>query len=130
LGYRLAADLVVVLHLLFIIFVMLGGLLCLWRKHWAWLHVPAVFWGVWVEWAGQVCPLTPLEDHLRGLATAQGCRGGFLEHHLVPLIYPQQLGTLTQWLLGACVLAVNMFIYFLAYRKRQKCRGRVDGRSL
>ncbi len=128
--YRLAADLVLVLHLLFIVFVLLGGLLCLHRARWAWLHLPAMLWGIWVEWAGQQCPLTPLENHFRGLASAQGYHGGFIEHHLAHLIYPAQLDTLTQWLLGACVLGVNMLIYFQVYRKLRKCRRQVDGRSV
>ncbi len=125
--YRLAADLVLVFHLIFIVFVMFGGLLCLRRARWAWLHLPAMLWGVWVEWAGWVCPLTPLESYFRGLAIEQGYRGGFIEHHLAHVIYPEQLGTLTQWLLGACVLGVNMLIYFLVYRKRRKCSRQVDG---
>jgi hypothetical protein len=126
-GYRLAADLVLVLHLFFIAFVLFGGLLCLYRSCWAWLHLPAMLWGVWVEWAGWVCPLTPLENHFRGLAFEQGYREGFIDHYLAPLIYPGKLTTLTQWLLGACALGVNMFIYFLVYRKQQKCRHRLDG---
>ncbi len=126
-GYRLAADLVVVLHLLFIVFVLFGGLLCLRRRRWVWLHLPAMLWGVWVEWTGRLCPLTPLENHFRGLASAQGYRGGYIEHYLAALIYPGQLSTLIQWLLGACVLGVNVLIYFLVYRKQRKCRRQVDG---
>lgn len=119
-GYRLAADLTLLLHLLFIIFVLFGGLLCLHRAHWAWLHLPAMAWGVWIEWAGWICPLTPLENHFRHLASGQGYRGGFVEHYLVPLVYPEQLTVLLQWLLGALVLIVNIFIYLYVFRKQRK----------
>jgi len=71
-GYELAADVILVLHLLFIVFVIFGGLLCLYRACCTWLHLPAMIWGIWVEWAGRICPLTPLENHFRQLAFEQG----------------------------------------------------------
>lgn len=116
-SYRLVADSILVLHLFFILFVLFGGLLSLHRRSWAWLHLPAMLWGLWVEWTGRVCPLTPLENHFRWLASEQGYNGGFIEHYLLPLIYPGQLQGPSRWLLGACVVAVNMVIYIMVYRK-------------
>lgn len=125
-GYWLAADLTLVLHLLFILFVIFGGLLCLHRVRWAWLHLPAMIWGVWVEWAGWICPLTPLENHFRQLASGQGYLGGFVEHYLIPLIYPEQLTVSLQWFLGLSVLIVNFFIYLYVFKKVKKQNREVD----
>jgi hypothetical protein len=114
----LLADAVVALHLAFIVFVV-GGALLLWR--WpglVWLHVPALLWGAFAELSGTVCPLTPLENRLRALAGEQGFRGGFVEHYLLPLIYPQALTRETQVLLGAGVLALNGVLYALWLRRR------------
>ena len=97
-GYRIAADLTLALHLTFILFVLFGGLLCLHRTLWIWLHLPSVTWGVWVEWAGWICPLTPLENHFRHMASSEGYQEGFVEHYHVPLIYPEQLTVSLQWL--------------------------------
>ena len=71
-GYRFLADLTLALHLCFILFVLFGGLLCLFRTGMIWFHLPAASWGVWVEWAGRTCPLTPLENHFRKLASGRG----------------------------------------------------------
>jgi hypothetical protein len=119
-GYGLAADLILVLHLLFIVFVVFGGLLSLHRSCWAWVHLPAMVWGVWVEWAGLMCPLTPLENHFRRLASEQGYEEGFIEHYLVPLIYPEQLTIPLQWFSGGLVVIVNIYIYLYVRKKRAK----------
>jgi hypothetical protein len=123
-GYRLAADLTLLLHLLFILFVIFGGLLCLHRFRWAWLHLPAMIWGVWVEWAGWICPLTPMENHFRQLASSQEYSGGFIEHYLIPVIYPEQLTVSLQWVLGGLVLIVNIFIYLYVFQKKRKTEQR------
>ena len=120
-GYGLAADLILVLHLLFIIFVLFGGLLCLYRAYWAWLHLPAMTWGVWVEWAGWICPLTPLENHLRALAGQHGYDGEFISHYLFPVLYPPGLSSGMQWLLGGVVILLNLLIY-LTVMARRRCR--------
>ena len=117
----LAADAVLLLHGLFIAFAVLGAAL-LWR--WpsvVWLHLPAAAWGAYVEFSGQLCPLTPLENRLRHAAGEQGYGGGFVEHYLLPLIYPEGLTRETQWLLGAVVLLVNGALYaaWLARRRRR-----------
>lgn len=126
-GYQLAANLTLVLHLTFILFVLFGGLLCLHRTRWIWLHLPSMIWGVWVEWAGWVCPLTPLENHFRKMASGQGYQEGFIEHYLVPLIYPELLTTSLQWLLGGLILTINIFVYYCVLHKRIKQQRKVDG---
>ena len=125
-GYQLAADLTLVLHLFFIIFVLFGGLLCLQRTAWAWLHLPAAMWGIWVEWAGWICPLTPMENYFRQLASGQEYSESFLEHYLLPLIYPGYLTVSLQWFFGTLVIVVNIFIYLYVYRKQRKRPARVD----
>lgn len=115
--YRLAADAVVLLHLGFILFVLLGGLLVLRRPRLAWLHAPAVAWGMAVEFLHLYCPLTPLENHFRTLAGDNGYSGGFIEHYLIPLIYPAGLTEATQIVLGLVVIAVNLPPYLLLLRR-------------
>jgi hypothetical protein len=109
---RIAADLIVLVHASFVLFVVLGGLLVLRWRRLAWLHVPAVGWGVMIEWAGWICPLTPLENSLRRRAGATGYQGDFIEHYLLPLLYPGQLTREWQMMLGGVALAVNVFVYW------------------
>ncbi|MDA7085777.1 DUF2784 domain-containing protein [Pseudomonas sp. SA3-5] len=110
---RLAADAVLLLHLLFIAFALLGGLLVL-RWHWlAWLHLPAVIWAVTVEALQLVCPLTIVENDLRHAAGQAGYRTGFIEHYLLPIIYPAGLTPAIQLWLAAFVLSLNLLIYGL-----------------
>ncbi|WP_259756527.1 DUF2784 domain-containing protein [Pseudomonas sp. GCEP-101] len=120
--YRLAADAVVLLHLGFILFVLLGGLLALRWPRLAWLHVPAAAWGMAVEFLHLYCPLTPLENHFRALAGGQGYPGGFIEHYLIPLIYPAGLTKATQVVLGAVVVAVTVPPYLLLLRRALRSR--------
>lgn len=105
------ADLVVVLHLAFILFVALGGLLVFWKPWLASVHLPVALYGVLIEWVGWVCPLTPLENRLRWLAGEAGYDGGFVEHYLLPIIYPRDFTETTAMLLGALVLLANAIIY-------------------
>lgn len=116
------ADAVLALHMAFILFVVLGGLLVLRRRWLAYLHVPAFVWGALIEFAGWICPLTPLENWLRVEGGERGFRGGFINHYLGTLIYPEGLTRELQWLLGALVLAVNAAVYFRAWRKRPGSR--------
>ena len=124
--YRLAADLTLVLHLAFIVFALFGGLLCLHRLRWLWLHLPSMAWGVWVEWTGRICPLTPLENHFRQLASGHGYREGFIEHYLIPLIYPQQLTVSLQWFLGGLLLVINILVYLCVFQEWRKQQREVD----
>ena len=114
--YAFLADALVVLHLLFVVFVMTGGfLLRRWPKLIR-LHLPAVLWGAYIEFSGGICPLTPLENQLRAHAGETGYHGGFVEHYLLPVLYPDNLTAPIQWLLGGCVVVVNLVAYGLAYR--------------
>jgi hypothetical protein len=109
--YRLGADAVLVIHLLFIVFVLFGGLLAL---RWRWvvvLHLPAMVWGAVVEFFHLYCPLTPLENAWRIKAGGEGYEAGFIEHYLIPLIYPAGLTPQIQLWLGAIVLLVNLAVY-------------------
>lgn len=116
-GYRLAADAVVVAHGAFILFAVLGGLLALRRRWLALLHLPAVAWALFIEATGRVCPLTPLEISLRVAAGDAGYDGGFVEHYLIPIIYPAGLTRGVQFILAAFVLAVNLAVYAVVLRR-------------
>lgn len=119
--WRMAADALVVIHLGFILFVMLGGLLLLRWPRLIWLHVPAVAWGVIVECLHLGCPLTPWENQLRRMAGQAGYEGGFIEHYLIPLIYPAGLTPAIQLWLGGIVVLVNAAVYaWLIGRWRRK----------
>ena len=109
--YRLVADLIVVLHLAFVLFAVLGGFLVLRWKRCAWIHVPAVLWAALIEFAGWVCPLTPLENLLRERGGAIAYRSGFIEHYILPVLYPTVLTRRVQIALGLFVLAINLGIY-------------------
>ncbi|HUP92396.1 MAG TPA: DUF2784 domain-containing protein [Solimonas sp.] len=114
---RVAADAVLVAHLAFILFVVLGALLVVWRRWIAALHLPALAWGLWVEAAHRICPLTPLENALRERAGEAGYSGGFIEHYLVPLIYPAGLTHEIQLGLGFGLAAWNLLLYGWALRR-------------
>lgn len=114
---RVLADGVLVVHLAFIVFVVAGGLLALRRPRVAWIHLPAALWGAVIELAGWVCPLTPLENRLRRAGGEAGYGGGFVEHYLVPLIYPGGLTRAHQVALGIGVVVVNVIVYALVWRR-------------
>ena len=115
---RLLADAVVLLHLVFIVFALAGGVLVLFRGYIAWLHLPAVAWAAYAEFTATICPLTPLENSLRKQAGQEGYDGGFVEHYLIPLIYPAALTPRLQMLIGAIVVAVNVAVYAVALWRR------------
>lgn len=112
----LLADVVVAVHLLFVVFVIAGGFLLVRWPRLAWLHLPAATWGALIEFTGGICPLTPLENHLRALGGEDGYSGGFVERYLLPVLYPDALTLPVQWVLGGLVIAVNGVAYALAYR--------------
>jgi Protein of Unknown function (DUF2784) len=116
------ADLVVAIHFTFVLFVILGGLLVLRWPRLAYLHLPAATWGVLIEFAGWVCPLTPLEQSLRLKAGEQGYSGSFIEHYVLPLLYPSALTRTIQVALGIIVIAVNLGIYGYLIRSRRSLR--------
>jgi len=109
--YRFAADVVVLIHFAFIVFVVLGGFLVFRRPRLVWLHVPAAAWGTLIEFTGWVCPLTPLEGMLRVAGGGSGYSGGFVEAYVVPLVYPTGLEQGTQQVLGAVVIFINAVAY-------------------
>jgi len=119
---RLLADAVVLLHAAFVAFVVLGGFLVLRWPWMAWVHVPAAAYGFLVEAAGWVCPLTPLEVWLRHRAGEAGYAGGFVEHHLIPLVYPSPFPRSLAWTLAGVVLAVNALSYGLFLGRRWRAR--------
>ena len=106
------------LHLAFIVFALAGGVLVLFRGHIAWIHLPAVAWAAYAEFTATICPLTPLENSLRKQAGQEGYDGGFVEHYLIPLIYPAALTPRLQMLIGAIVVAVNVAVYAVALCRR------------
>ena len=122
--YHLLADLVVVLHLLFVFFVLLGGLLVLRWRIFTWIHIPAVFWAALIEFSGWICPLTPLENHLRTRGGSSGYATGFVEHYVIPLLYPSQLTRKIQIFLGLLVVAVNLAIYLWVWHTQGRTRNK------
>lgn len=113
--YTFLADLLVVIHLAFIVFVVIGGLLVFRWKRIVFLHVPAVIWAVLIEFKGWICPLTPWEQQLRRVAGETAYTDGFIEHYIIPVIYPQNLSDNYQLLLGFSVLIINLGIYSLFF---------------
>jgi hypothetical protein len=120
--FSVAADLVATLHFLFVLFVVLGGLLVLRWPRLAWLHLPAVAWGACIELMGWICPLTPLENRLRLEAGMAGYKGGFIEHYLLPVLYPAHLSRSVQIILGLSVLLINAILYGSILRRRFRNR--------
>lgn len=109
--FRIVADLVVATHLAFVLFVVFGGFFVLKWKRSAWVHIPAALWGVVIEFAGWVCPLTPLENWFREKGGAHGYSGSFVEHYLDPVLYPAALTRGLQIAFGSFALIVNLGIY-------------------
>jgi len=120
----IAADFLVVVHLTFIIFVVAGGFLTLKWRRLVYFHPPAALWGAWIEFSGRLCPLTPAEQQLRRFGGAAGYSGTFVEHYLLPVIYPADLTREIQIFIGAGVVTVNLVAYALLtsqiLRSRQK----------
>jgi hypothetical protein len=117
--YRVLADLVVGLHAGFVLFVLLGGLVVLrWRRV-VWVHLPCVAWAVAIELGGWICPLTPLENRLRTAAGQAGYEGGFIEHYLIPVLYPDTLTRSMQAGLALLALSVNVVVYLWVLSRRR-----------
>jgi hypothetical protein len=119
---RSLADLVLLLHAAFVVFVAFGGLLVRRLPRLAWLHLPAVAWGVFVEYSGWICPLTPLEIRLRERGGAQGFPGGFIDHYVTALLYPEGLTRGAQIALGTLALSINVLTYGWLLRRRARRR--------
>jgi len=122
--YRVLADVVVTVHFAFVLFVVAGALLVARWPRLAWVHLPAALWGAGIEFTGSICPLTPLENHFRRLAGEEGYPGGFVEHYLLPVLYPGGLTRGVQIVLGIVVVVLNLGIYgwlFARRRRRSVC---------
>ena len=118
---RLLADGVVVLHLFFILFVVLGGILTLVRPKVIWVHIPCVLWAIIIELTGIICPLTPLENELRSWAGQGMYSGDFVMHYIEPMIYLEGLTRQFQIILGVMAALVNMIVYgWIYFRKKRK----------
>lgn len=109
--YPLLADLILIVHLAFVVFVLCGGLLVLKWRWIAWLHLPAAVWGAVVEFNGWICPLTPLENWLRGQGGEAGYEDDFTTRYLLPILYPGNLTRDIQLLLGTVVVVINAAVY-------------------
>src|SRR5438105_9946246 len=120
--FRAAADLVLVAHLAFVLFVVLGGLLALRWPRFAWVHVPVALYGATIEFVGFVCPLTPLEVWLRQRGGEAGYHGGFIEHYVTASLYPNGLTRELQLWLGAGVLVLNAMVYAILFRRWRSAR--------
>ncbi len=122
--WRLAADALLIAHAAFVAFAVAGGWLALgWRRvrrALEALHLPALAWGLWIELSGGICPLTPLENAWRARAGQAGYEGGFIEHYLLALLYPDGLTQPLQWALAAGLLAINAAAYGLLWRQRRR----------
>ena len=115
--YRAAADGVALIHFAFVLFVCFGALLVLRWRRMIWLQIPAAVWGIWIEFSGGMCPLTPLENSLRLRGGQAGYSGGFVEHYLMPLLYPARLSRPIQFTLGTVVVLLNLVIYWFVFRR-------------
>ena len=122
-SYSLAADMLVVIHLGFILFVVLGGLLVLKWRWLIYLHIPAALWGALLEFFGWLCPLTPWEKQLRLAAGEAGYSTSFVEHYLIPIVYPAHLGREMQIMLGVFVVVINLAVYGWLFVKRRRSTG-------
>jgi Protein of Unknown function (DUF2784) len=118
--YPLLANLVLIVHLAFVVFVLCGGLLVM-RWRWiAWLHVPAIAWGAFVEFSGWICPLTPLEYWLRAQGGDISYRSDFIAQYLLPVLYPGGLTRDLQLLLGTVVIVLNAAVYWWLWQMQAR----------
>lgn len=126
-AFRALADLVLTLHFAFVLFVVLGGLLALrWPKV-ARIHVPVALYGALIEFAGFVCPFTPLENYFRQRGGEAGYGGGFIDHYITATIYPEGLTRSVQYALGASVLILNAIVYTIWWRRQRRAHQQVNG---
>ncbi len=120
-----AADLTVLIHFSFILFVIFGGFLAMKWRTVIWLHLPAAVWGTLIEFFGWTCPLTVLENQLRRDNNNGEYSTGFIEHYIIPLIYPEGLTPEIQVILGFAVIVLNLFIYTLVFKKWVRQAGKI-----
>ncbi|TAJ09414.1 DUF2784 domain-containing protein [Marinilabiliaceae bacterium JC017] len=109
--FQILADLTIIIHGLFILFILFGALLAFRWKRIIWFHLPLAIWGAMVEYFHWICPLTPLENHFRRLSGEAGYEGDFIEQYLIPVIYPENLTPQFQIIFGSIVVVINLIIY-------------------
>jgi len=119
------AELIVAVHFAFVVFVVLGGLLALRWPRVAWIHLPAVIWGVLIEFTGWICPLTPLENRLRRAGGEAAYEGDFIAHYILPVLYPDGLTRTDQLMLGGVALAINVAVYAFVIVRHRRSRAKV-----
>jgi hypothetical protein len=115
--YLILANIILAVHLLFIVFVVFGSLFVFYKRWLSWLHIPAVIYGILVEFSGWICPLTPLENHVRVLAGQSGYTHSFVQQYLLKMIYPEGLTRQDQIIIGCAILILNFFVYLLIFRQ-------------
>lgn len=121
--YRIVADMIVLIHFGFILFVGVGGFLVIKWQNIAFLHIPAVIWGALIEFTGGICPLTPLENKFRLAGGEAGFSGGFIEKYIISFIYPDELTRGLQTVIGFAVILINVSIYgYLLHRRKTKIK--------
>ncbi|QOV87518.1 DUF2784 domain-containing protein [Humisphaera borealis] len=122
--YKLLTDALVVFHFAFVAFVVLGGLAALRWNRIGWLHIPCVLWVIWIETSGNLCPLTPLENDLRDKAGLATYEGGFVDHYIMPVLYPEHLTRNTQFAIAIGLVAINAISYglilMMVWRRRHR----------
>lgn len=124
--HSILADVVMLVHFAFVLFVALGAFLVLWRRWVAWLHVPCALYGAAIEFFGWICPLTPLENDLRRQAGQAGYAGGFIENYVGGLLYPADWSRIHVWL-GIAVVVGNGAIYAWIWWRRRSRRPTAGG---
>ncbi|MDJ0956712.1 MAG: DUF2784 domain-containing protein [Arenicellales bacterium] len=120
--YRVLADVVVFAHFIFIVYAVLGGMLVMKWRWTAYLHIPVFLWGVLIEAFGWICPLTPLENDLRTAAGLAGYSSSFIDHYLIPIVYPENLTRPIQWLLAGLLLLINGVVYGIVVHKYRRSK--------
>lgn len=125
--YRILADMIVIIHMFFILFTVFGGLLVIKYPRVAYIHIPVFIWGAVVEFCNIICPLTPWENYFRELGGAERYASDFIEKYLIPVIYPAGLNVKIQFILGCLVILVNAVVYSIIvyhyYKKRKNETG-------
>ena len=120
--YPVLADIVVCFHFAFVLFVIFGGLIYYFWSNVPYLHLPAVFWGLWIELSGSVCPLTPLENWLVLNAGSSDVRSSFIEQYITQFLYPTGLDQNFKYYLAIGLAIFNLIIYIHILRKKGKRR--------
>ena len=129
-SYRLLADLVVVFHFATVLFVVAGGVLVVWRRRLAWVHLPVVAWVVFAECFHHLCPLTYLENWLRAQGSGGTYQGDFVAHYIMPVLYPDGLTDRMQIVLGIGVFVINATLYVIAFRRKPSQPHPREGKSV